>query len=149
MSRIKATDMKELQGLIAFRACETFVYNKGDNNKKKTLQKKLGVIYHGDASANIASYASLAFEGTSPFDGLFETVVTSTGTERHIPVSFTRDSSSNVVARQSFSLQMLKQATLSKKRTLPLAPSLDCRCGTELMRSLGIARRQWLLQRIK
>lgn len=113
MSRIKAGDSKELQGLIAFRICENFLYRKGESKKKKDLQQELGLIYHGDAPSNTASYAALAFEGQSPFNGLFVTVQTSSGNERHVPVSFTRDPSSNLVAGQSFNLQMLKQATLS------------------------------------
>jgi hypothetical protein len=115
MSRITSADLKELQGLIAFKACETFVYQKGESKRKKVLQQELGQIFHGDARSNIASYASLAFEGQSPFHGLFETVETSSGRERHIPSSFTRNASSNLVAGQSFSLQVLKQATLGAR----------------------------------
>jgi hypothetical protein len=113
MSRIKAGDLKELQGLITFRICENFLYRKGDSKRKKTLQQELGLIYHGDAPSNTASYAALAFEGQSPLHGLYETVKMSLGSEHHIPVSFMSDSSSNVVAGQSFTLQMLKQAMLS------------------------------------
>jgi predicted DNA-binding helix-hairpin-helix protein len=55
MSRITSADLKELQGLIAFKACETFVYRKGESKRKKVLQQELGQIFHGDARSNIAS----------------------------------------------------------------------------------------------
>jgi hypothetical protein len=96
------------------------VFRKGDSKKKKDLQKELGLIYHGHTPSNTASYAALAFEGQSPFHDLYVTVATSSGNERHVPVSFTRDPSSNLVAGQTFTLQMLKQATLTNSAARPI-----------------------------
>ena len=113
-SRIKAVHWKELQGLIAFKICEIF-YDSGDSKAKKTLYQDLYRIYHGHTPSerHHISYASLAFEGASPFKGLLETVETPSGSECHIPSSFTREPSRNVIVGKSFTLQLLKQAMLS------------------------------------
>ena len=114
-SRINAAHWKELQGLIAFKILEV-LYDSGDSKPKKTLHQDLYRIYHGDTPSDTVSYASLAFEGASPFKGLLETVETPSGSELHIPSSFTRDPSKNVIVGKSFTLQVLKQATLSTPR---------------------------------
>jgi hypothetical protein len=62
------------------------------------------------------SYASLAFAGENPFFRLYEKVDTGTGIELHIPSSLTRDPSKNVVAGKSFTVELLKKATLSSSR---------------------------------
>ena len=130
MTRIKADHWKELQGLIAFKILEIF-HDRGDSQSKKSLQEELYKIYHGHPPSDTVSYASLAFEGQSPFQGLFETIAeTSSGSnERHIPSSFTRDPSSNVIVGESFTLQLLKQSTLSTPR---------CVSGLSLWKRAGV-----------
>jgi hypothetical protein len=109
-NRINAAHWRELQGLIAFKILEV-LYDSGESKPKKSLHQDLYRIYHGHTPSDTVSFASLAFEGASPFKGLLETVETPSGSELHIPSSFTREPSKNAIAGKSFTLAAVAQAS--------------------------------------
>jgi hypothetical protein len=61
MTRIKVTDWREFQGLVAFKILEHF-YEKDDSKHKKALQQGLANIFYGHWPEEAVLYASFAFD---------------------------------------------------------------------------------------